>query len=119
MKKVAFDQITAKDLYESAATQQSFQGMGIDDFVSITMNNEAVFLTVLGEEHDAKIHHNRNVDEVCDFFEFGDGVDLPRDDMPVFAVSKDNGVMSPVIRFDVRNVIVGGEAKIELVTLMR
>lgn len=44
--------------------------------------------------------------------------DVPHDDMPVFAVPRDNGVMYPVIEFYTKNVVVGGKPKVELVTLV-
>lgn len=45
-------------------------------------------------------------------------VDIPHDDMPVFAVSRDNGVMYHVIEFDTKNIVVGGKPKVELVALV-
>lgn len=120
MRKANTTPMTAGEFRERVLSQCSFGKMGLDDFVSIEMENGCVLVTVLEDDVDAQYLHNRKVDDICDFFEYGDGKHLAEDSTTrIFAVGKDSHMMHAIIDLDVEEMHVDGSPKFVMTTVVR
>lgn len=117
MRKINLTPMRVGEFRDQVKVQNSFYKMGLDDFVSIKMGAGCVLLTVLDGERDARYLYNRKVEDICDFFEYGEGKDLS-DETPIFAIAKDSGEPYKILNLDVEEDEVDGERKFVMTTVV-